>query len=149
MCIRDSIDSNGQFFKASNLIKDVSKFHFTKVIVSLLESGLIFSPWLGKKFNFNFNRVFALIPVKVDRDKIKSNEALKLFASILEQRKVDKKNIYRHFATLILCHWHERYDAYSNIWQSTDFDFATKDAVFGYFAFFNTLRQLNLSLIHI
>jgi len=138
-----AIDSDGNYFKAGNAIKDVSKFHFSALIKSLMESGDLFAPWLGRKFAFNLNRMYRFIPVRKDKENV--NQALKLFACILEGRKVELRNLYRHFTELALCHWHSRYVSFPNVNKfNSDFDYAAKDAVFGYLAFINTLRQLNL-----
>lgn len=137
-----AIDSDGNYFKAGNLIKDVSKFHLSELINELRNSGELLSPWLGKKYPFNLNRMYKLIPVRKDKENI--NQALMLFAALLESRKIDLRKIYHHFTELILCHWYGRYRSFTNVWQSSDFDFAARDAVYGYLAFINTLRQLNL-----
>jgi len=138
-----AIDTDGNYFKAGNLIKDVSKFHFLVLINELRNSGELLSPWLGKKYSFNLNQMYQLIPVRKDKENI--NQALSLFASLLESRKLDLKKLYQHFTELILCHWYGRYRSFTNVRSFySDFDFAAKDAVFGYLAFINTLRQLNI-----
>ena len=86
--------------------------------------------------------MYKLIPVRKDKENI--NQALMLFAALLESRQIDLRKIYSHFTELILCHWYGRYRSFTNVWQSSDFDFAARDAVYGYLAFTNTLRQLNL-----
>jgi len=138
-----AIDSDGNYFKAGNLIKDVSQFHFINLINALRKAGELLSPWLGKKYAFNLNRVYRLIPVRKDKENV--NQALILFATILEGRKVESKKIYQHFTELVLCHWYERYKSFTNVNKFyADVDFALKDAVFGYLAFFKTLKKLNL-----
>lgn len=138
-----AIDSDGNYFKAGSLIKDVSKFHFAELIGGLRNSGELLSQWLGKKYAFNLNQMYRLIPVRKDKENI--NQALILFAAILESRKIDLRKIYQHFSELILCHWYGRYRSFTNVRSFyNDFDFAAKDAVFGYLAFINTLRQLDL-----
>ena len=138
-----AIDSDGNYFKVGSLIKDVSKFHFLELISELRNSGELLSPWLGKKYSFNLNQMYRLIPVRKDKENI--NQALILFAALLESRKIDLRKLYQHFTDLILCHWYRRYRSFTNVRSFyTDFDFAAKDAVFGYLAFINTLRQLNL-----
>ncbi len=138
-----AIDSDGNYFKAGNLIKDVSKFHFLELIKELRNSGELLSPWLSKKYIFNLNQMYRLVPVRKDKENI--NQALILFAAILESRKIDLKKLYKHFSQLILCHWYGRYRSFTNVSSYyKEFDFAAKDAVFGYLAFINTLRQLNL-----
>jgi len=138
-----AIDSNGNYFKAGNIIKDVSKLHFITLIKTLDECGKIFSAWLGKNYSFNLNVMYRLVPVRKDKENV--NQALKLFAAVLEQRKIDIEKLYAHFTELVLCHWYERYRSFTNVRSMyKDFDFAVKDAVFGYMAFIYSLKKLNL-----
>ncbi len=136
-----AIDSDGNYFKVANLIKDVPCFHFEGVIKNFFKAGKVLRPWLGERYLFNVGRMYFFIPVRKDQKK---NRALLLFASLLEQRKIDSTIIFQHFNELILCHWYERYRAYANIRGGTDFDFLAKDAVFIYLAFFLALRNLQL-----
>jgi len=136
-----AIDSDGNYFKASNLIKDVPSFHFEALIKQFISVGKIFRPWLRELYAFNIGRMYFAIPVRKD---VKKNRALLLFAAILEQRKIDSRVILQHFIELILCHWYGRYKAYSNIKEGTDFVFLAKDAVFMYLAFFTALKNLEL-----
>lgn len=139
-----AIDSDGNYFKAGNIIKDVPSFHFRNLIKTLSETGKLFAPWLGDKYGFNLYSVYKAIPVRKDKEKI--NRALQLFAAVLEQRKIEPERLYQHFTELILCHWFGRYRGYSNISPPAkeNFDFAVKEAVFRYHAFFQTLKKLDL-----
>ncbi len=138
-----AIDSDGNYFKASNLIKDVSNFHFNNVLRTLAKSGELFSPWLGDQYVFNFYLVFKIIPARKENQN--QNKSLLFFGSILENRKIEIDRIYQNFTELILCHWYQRYKSYSNIYSHfNDFDFAAKDAVFKYLALIHSLKQLNL-----
>lgn len=139
-----AIDSDGNYFKAGNLIKDVSGFHFRNLLEKLEESGTLFAPWLGSKYGFNLYSVYKAIPVRKDKEKV--NQALQLFAAVLEQRKIEQGRLFQYFTELVLCHWFKRYRGYSNISQPVkdNFDFALKDAVFKYIAFFYALRKLDL-----
>ena len=82
--------------------------------------------------------------MKEKKDKEKKNAALALFKAILEQRKTDPQQLYKHFTELILCHWYGRYKAYGNIYQNENFYFAARNAVFQYHALLYILKQLNL-----
>jgi len=138
-----AIDSNGNYFKAGNLIKDVSKLHFMTVTHVLAESGELFSAWLGTKYAFNLNAMYRLVPVRKDKENV--NQALTLFAAVLEQRKIELRKLYTHFTELILCHWYGRHKSFTNVRSMyKEFDFAAKDAVFGYMAFIYSLKKLNL-----
>ncbi len=138
-----TIDSNGNYFKAGNLIKDVSKFHFINLTQTLNQSGKLLSAWLGLKYDFNLNSMYRLVPVRKDNENI--NQALILFAAVLEQRKIELRKLYTHFTELVLCHWYERYKSFTNVRNKYEnFDYAAKDAVYGYMAFIYSLKQLNL-----
>ena len=53
-----AIDSDGNYFKVANLIKDVPSFHFESVTRRFREVGKILSPWLGSRFIFNLGRMY-------------------------------------------------------------------------------------------
>ncbi len=151
-----AFESDGNFFKTTNLIKDVSKFHFKNVIDAFqnieweMREMKEVLDWdsaqkeYGKVTHFNFNSIFGLIPVR--KDKEKKNSALLLFKSILEQRKVDIHQIFNHFAELMLCHYYERYGSYTNIRECGKeyFGLTVRDNVFKYLAFIQVLKTLNL-----
>lgn len=137
-----AIDSNGNYFKIANQIRDVSKFHFEEIIATLQDANKYFRPWLGDKYVFNLGTMYYALPVRSDKEK--TNRALHLFASILEQRQIEEDRIYKFFTELVLCHYYKRYRGYKNILENQNFDFAVKDAVFKYSAFIYSLRQLNL-----
>ncbi len=138
------IDSDGNYFKVGNLIKDIPSFHFRNIQAELKKAGETLSPWLGSKYAFNLYSFYKSIPVRKDKEKV--NKALLLFSSVLEQRKIEKSLLFKYFSELMLCHWFERYKAYSNILISSKekFDYTVKDAVFKYLAFFTALQNLHL-----
>lgn len=150
----------GQTFKTLNLIKDVSSLHLIKVIHSFInisslmkklkgivdwESVMTYFSKNDKKLiwrDFNLNTIFYIIPQR----RAKKNEALELFKTILEQRKINPAQIFHYFCNLILCHYYKRYDGFENINKPQEdiFDYLVRDAVFKYLAFIQVLKQLNL-----
>lgn len=151
-----AFESDGNFFKSTNLIKDVSKFHFLQVIRSFHEvqwemremNGVV--DWdsvmndYGKIGYLNFNTVYGIIPLR--KDKEKKNTALHLFKSVLENRKIEIGHLFEYFCELILCYRYERYKSYTNIkrYGGDYFIFAVRDAVFKYLAFFQVIKKLKL-----
>jgi len=154
-------ESDGNFFKSTEVIKDVSRFHFEKLITALSEvdeqfrqSGFV--DWNAVMtgydsdtkertlFTFNFNSLYKIIPLR--RGKEKKNKALDLFKTILENRKVDETVLYDYFTELILCHYYERYASYTNVqkYGKDYFYIAVRDSVFKYLAFFELLKKLKL-----
>ncbi|MFY0255153.1 TM1802 family CRISPR-associated protein [Chitinophaga sp. 30R24] len=156
-----AFESDGNSFKTINLIKDVSKTHFEKVLKVFEDTDLLFKTledavawqdvmteyWNQEKKSgpFNLYNIYQLIPLR--KDKEKKNNALSIFKSILETRKINTDILFKHFTELILCHRFGRYEAYKNVKKFSDdaFDFAIRDAVFKYLAFFKVLTQLKLS----
>ena len=145
----------GEFFKATNVIKDVSRTHFDQLIEAFAKLNREWKTvpginWasimsMGKEqipLEFNLFTVYTLIPVR--KDKEKKNEALNLFKQVLEKRAVDRAKLFGYFKELILCHYYGRYAGYANIRENTEFDFAVRDAVFQYLAFIQILNQFNL-----
>ena len=150
----------GNYFKTINLIKDVSITHFETVIKEFknidsrfkkldfavdwesVMSDIKDKEW--RRQEFNFYTFYQIIPQR--KDKEKKNEALLIFKSILENRQIDKQVLFKHFVDLVLCHYFHRYEGYKNIKKFGDdfFDFAIRDAVFKYLAFFKVLNKLNL-----
>lgn len=152
-----AFESDGNFFKTINEIKDVSKFHFYKIIESFNEVNDFFKndlqdsvDWLsvmtdyGKHHRFNLASIYSIIPIR--KDKEKKNEVLSLFKLIFENRKIDSNKLFKHFCDLVLCHRYKRYEAFKNVKKYDDqyFDFAIRDSVFKYFALIQSLKQLNL-----
>jgi len=137
-----AFESDGNFFKTINLIKDISSRYFKKVIETFHAVGWEMRSFIGGKYTFNLQSIYSLIPLR--KDKEKKNEALLLFKSILEGRKIERELIYKHFVNLILCHKFGRYESFTNIWKNENFDFAIKDAVFKYAAFMHALESLKL-----
>lgn len=152
-----AFDSNGNFFKTIHQIKDVSKLQFYKVIETFNNVNEFFNSALStavnwpsvlteynKQYGFNLSTIYFIIPIR--REKQKKNEALSLFKSIFENRKIDPARIFKAFSELILCHRFQRYKSYTNIRAYDDhaFDFAVRDGVFKYLALIQVLKQLNL-----
>jgi len=154
-------ESDGNFFKTINLIKDVSSLHLSHVILTFNKVNqqmksltgsvnweAVMTDFIGKErtiTGFNLHTLYFLIPQR--KDKEKKNEALGIFKSILEQRKIKAEKLFSHFCNLILCHYYPtRYEAYKNVRKYRDdaFDFAVRDSVFKYLAFIQVLKQLNL-----
>ena len=148
-------ESDGNFFKTINVIKDVSRTHFEQLLSAFRKLN---NEWkavpgvnwasimsMGKeqtRLEFNLFTVYAMIPVR--KDKEKKNEALNLFKQVLEKRPIERVKVFGYFNELILCHYYGRYAGYANIRENTEFDFAVRDAVFQYLAFIQILKQFNL-----
>lgn len=150
-----AFESDGNFFKSTEVIKDVSSFHFNQLLNSFYEIDKQFQEsnfvkWesvmteYGEPRYFNFNSIYQIIPLR--KDKEKKNKALDLFKTILENRKFNKGILYDYFTELILCHYYKRYKSYTNIkeYGNDYFYFAVRDSVFKYLAFFQLLKKLNL-----
>jgi CRISPR-associated protein Csh1 len=152
-----AFESDGNFFKTINEIKDVSKLHFNKILDTFSSVNEYFKTELsdavdwfsvttdyGKQHSFNLTSIYSIIPIR--KDKEKRNEALFLFKLIFENRKIDSQKLYKFFCDLILCHKYERYRSYTNVkvYEDKHFDFSVRDSVFKYFALIQALKQLNL-----
>lgn len=155
-----AFESDGNSFKTINLIKDVSITHFETVIQKLkvidskfrklayaVDWESVMSEFKNKERKiqkFNFYTIYQIVPQR--KDKEKKNDALNIFKAILEKRQIEKQVLFNHFVDLVLCHYFKRYEAYKNVKRFGDdfFDFAIRDAVFKYLAFFKVLKQLNL-----
>lgn len=154
-------ESDGNFFKTINYIKDVSKTHFMALIdtfrnvdrslknVDGIEWNNVMSIGKDNRLALNFQTLYTLIPLR--KDKEKKNEALILFKAILEQRKISNQKLFEHYRDLILCHRFHRYKSYNNIYapstindKTSHFDYAVRDATYQYLAIFQVLKQLNL-----
>ena len=139
-------ESDGNFFKIVNSIKDISSNYFFHVIKSFSDvdfeikriSGL---NW-NSKYDFNFYQLYRIIPQREGKQKI--SESLLLFKDIMEQRKIKNERLYKYFRELVLCHRYKRYKGYPNIRQEEVFDYALQNAVKSYSALFLVLRKLNL-----
>lgn len=149
-------ESDGNFFKSTHLIKDVSSFHFQKVIKTFEEvhwkfQDSKFVDWAkvmteyGNEVRFfNLNSIYGLIPLRKEKEKV--NKALILFKAVFENRKINFAELYDYFSELILCHYFERYNSYNNIPKSSKdyFSLAVRNSVFKYHAFIQVLKKLNL-----
>lgn len=148
-------ESDGNFFKSTEIIKDVSQLHFQKLIQEFINvhwrmRDAEFVNWdsvmteYGKVRIFNLNSIYNIIPIR--KDKEKKNVALDLFKAILENRKIDITQFFGHFKELLLCHYFKRYKSYTNIRESSSdyFSKIIRDSIFKYLAFIEVLRNLNL-----
>jgi len=142
-----SIDSDGNYFKSTDLIKDVSKPYFLKIIKCFNEINSFFSEKYNSKTFFNFYSLYKYIPVKTGINK---NEALELFKDIFEHRIIEKNRLYRHFIKYLIVQRSGQFDnkgthrSYKNISEQNNFDFAVKNAIIHYFALIKLLKKLNL-----
>lgn len=151
-----AFESDGNFFKSTEIIKDVSKFHFQNVINAFRDVHWNFKEEQFVDWNsvmtefgttgrlFNFNSVYNLIPLR--KDKEKKNKVLDLFKTILENRRIEKSILFDYFSELILCYYFERYNSYTNIPKSSKdyFGKSVRDSIFKYTAFFQVLKNLKL-----
>ncbi len=94
-----AIDSDGNYFKASNLIKDVSQPYLIKVMKVIDEINDELEAFLGK-YIFNFYTLYRYIPV---RDNVKRNIALELYGDLFQQRPLEKKHVFKAFNQYIRC----------------------------------------------
>lgn len=151
-----AFESDGNFFKSTGIIKDVSSFHFEKVIAAFRNVSWDFRKadfvdWYGvmtefgkKGVLFNLNTIYSLIPQR--KEKEKTNRALGLFKAILENRKINRSDLFDYFGELTLCHYFERYSSYTNIPKSSK-DYLGKtlrNSVFRYIAFIEVLKKLKM-----
>ena len=148
-------ESDGNFFKSTELIKDVSIFHFQKILKVFLKTHREFLEVKGFNWNtiitefgvpkrFNLNSIYSIIPLR--KDKEKKNKALSLFKSILENRKIEKETLFSYYCELILCHYYERYRSYTNVHKSSGdyLYFSIRNSTYKYLAFFEVLKKLNI-----
>jgi CRISPR-associated protein Csh1 len=155
-------ESDGNFFKTINHIKDVSKTHFSKLLKVFQQVNRDLNEIEGMEWQnvmsrgkdapplaLNFQTLYSIIPLR--KDKEKKNEALVLFKSILEQRQVDAQKLLEHFVELALCHRYHRHKSFNNIYapetisdNTIHFDFAIRNATYQYLAIFQVLKRLNL-----
>jgi CRISPR-associated protein Csh1 len=105
-----------------------------------------FKEQLGKHI-FNFYTLYKFIPV---REGTNNNIALEFFSNLFQQRPIEKSQLFQSFNQYIRCQRSGQFDnkgfhnSYSNIYQNNSFDFAIKNAVTMYSAFFMLLDELNL-----
>lgn len=156
-----AFESDGNYFKSTELIKDVSNHQLTKIMKCLNDVDWEFkeAPFVDwnaammdydydtksrVRRNFNFNSIYKLIPLR--KDKEKKNKALDVFKMILENRNIHQEILFDNFVELVLCHWYERYASYTNVNQYNKdyFSFAVRDSVFKYHAFIQLLKKLKL-----
>jgi CRISPR-associated protein Csh1 len=150
-------ESDGNFFKALNIIQDINGLYLNKIADTFLDTHDLFSEMQGRQWerimsykkdgemvtpNFNFQTIYGCIPLR--KDKEKKNVALALFKSILEQRSIDRHQLFEYFSELMLCHRYKRYTAYKNIYPNDKFNYYTEKAVFQYMALIQVLNELKL-----
>lgn len=136
-----AIDSDGNYFKVGNSIKDVSKLQFQQLFQVIKALNYLFEPWLNRRMGFNLYSFYKSVPVRKDKENI--NVALQLMTALLEARTIDRQSLFRHFSELVLCHRYGRYRSFTNISEQSDFDFALRDAVVQYQAFAQLLSNMN------
>ena len=142
-----SIDSDGNYFKSNNLIKDVSKPWFLKLIETLDKINNHFSERYDSNTFYNFYSFYSYIPVK---NALNKNEALELFKDIFEHRRIDKNLLFKYFTKYLIVQRSGQFDekgshrAYNNIKAHNEFDYAIKNGILTYLAFIQFLRNLNL-----
>ncbi len=136
-----AFESDGNYLKIINQIKDVNIFHFVKVSAAFIRAGINMKKFIGGKYIFNLGSIYHIIPER--EGKTKKNRTLSLLGDILEQRNVYSEVLFDYFTELILCHHYKRYTSYKNIFQNNEFDFAIKDAVFKYLLVFKVLQKLD------
>lgn len=136
-----AIDSDGNYFKIGNAIKDVSKLHFQQIFDQITALNGVFAPWLNPRLGFNLYSFYKSVPVRKDKESV--NAALLLLSALLEQRTIDRESLFQHFAKLVLCHRFQRYRSFTNVSPQSEFDFALRDAVVQYQAFSQLLTKLN------
>lgn len=138
-----AFETNGNYFKILNTIKDVNSLHLTNVLEAFDEAGWILRNFINLNSSFNLQSIYWIIPVR-EGSKEKKNAVLAIFKEILEQRKINEGDIFDHFIKMLLCHRYERYRQYQFKTTPNNFDFAIRDTVFKYTAFIYTLKKLNL-----
>ncbi len=135
-----AFESDGNYLKIINQIKDVNIFHFIKVSIAFIRTGINMKNFIGEKYIFNLGSLYHIIPER--EGKAKKNRTLPILGDILEKRSVSSEVLFDYFTELILCHYFKRYTGYKNIFQNNEFDFAIKDAVYKYLLVFKVLQSL-------
>lgn len=136
-------ESDGNFLKVTNHIRDVSGIHIQRMVKQFKTSSTLLKVFIQDRM-VNLGRIYYLIPVRKD---LKANRALELCKMVLEERPVRESLLWRHFTDLVLCHWYGRYKAYANIIEPKRddiIDLLLREAVFSYHAFRHALINLNL-----
>ncbi|MEA3452382.1 MAG: TM1802 family CRISPR-associated protein [Bacteroidota bacterium] len=137
----------GQSFKTTELIKDISRPYFIKILNTFNEVNYEFKNYLNSNNYYNFYSVYQFIPVKTD---MKNNAALLLFKDIFEHRPIDKDILFKHFTKYLICQRSGQFDnsrkhrAYANVREQNNFDYAIFNAINTYLAFFEVLKKLKL-----
>jgi CRISPR-associated protein Csh1 len=161
------IGSDGNSFKTINIIQDINGLYFDNMIVNLQKTHRLFDNLKGFDWDtimtyknsegelittgFNFSTIYRCIPARKNpTGKKYKNIALSFFKAILEQRKIDRQQIFEYFRDLILCHRFKRYDGYENVrpayskYPKSKFDNCVIQAVCQYAAIIHFLEKLNL-----
>lgn len=136
-------ESDGNFLKVTNHIRDVSGIHIQRMVKQFKTSSTLLKVFIRDRM-VNLGRIYYLIPVRKD---LKANRALELCKMVLEERPVRESLLWQHFTDLVLCHWYGRYKAYANIIEPKRddiIDLLLREAVFSYHAFRHALINLNL-----
>ncbi len=139
-------ESDGNFLKVTNHIRDVSGIHIQRLVKKFKDSSKLLAGFLRGRF-VNLGTMYYLIPI---RKELKANQALELCKMVLEGRPVQESRLWQHFTDLVLCHWYGRYKAYANITEPKRddiIDLLLREAVFSYHAFRHALINLNLLIM--
>lgn len=86
-------ESDGNFLKITNHIRDVSGIHIEKMVDQFKKSSTLLRIYLRDRM-VNLGRMYYLIPVRKD---LKSNRALELCKMVLEERPVRESLLWQHF----------------------------------------------------
>ncbi len=141
------ITEGGQTFKTVNVIKDVSKPWFLKIIETMKTLNNHLAEHYNSNTFFNFYEFYKYIPVKTDSNK---NEALELFKDVFEHRMIDKNILFKHFTKYLIVQRSGQFDnnnkhrAYKNIKKQKEFDYAVSNSVLNYLVFIKLLKNLKL-----
>ncbi|MBN2790462.1 MAG: hypothetical protein JXR69_09765 [Candidatus Delongbacteria bacterium] len=141
-----SYQSDGNSFKITNIIEEVSKSRFEIIIKAFAEEFAKLTDYVRK---FSIESIYSLIPVK-NNSKAK-NEAMEFFNALFKLNIIERKNIIKHFCQSMHYLFHLKpdkfytsSDIYKNLKKGEIFDFTIKDYVFRYLIIINALEKLNI-----
>lgn len=142
-----SYQSDGNSFKALNIINDISKSRFEKIVNSFKKEHNKLYGYGVKKFSLN--SIYRLIPIKNNSDK--KNPALEFYSSLFSLHSFKRKDILIHFTEALRYLYYlppekhsSKSNIYSNLYKNQIFDFTIKQYVFRYLLIFNALNNLNI-----
>lgn len=141
-------ETDGNYFKIMNHIKDVNSFYLKRMIEVCGKTAYEIRRLTGWRSGFNFRTIYSVVPVREKSSK--NNSALILFKQILEQEAVSPEILYKHFVKFIVCHRNKQFDktgkhrSFPNIREKETFEYAARDGVNSYLALLKILEHLNL-----